>query len=190
MLLQTLVNHPQVIGPVLKGTPTWVWGLLAGLAVLGYTQARDRTASLLRIAIMPVVMTTLSIWGMVSAFGNSPMFGWVTLTWMFAGAVMLALIGVQDAPKGTTYDPLSRTFFMHGSLVPMALILGIFLTKYIVGVDTAMNPGLARDSQYMLVVGGLYGLFSGVFAGRALRLIKLAFGLGSKGSLDAGASPA
>ena len=190
MLLQTLINHPQVIGLVLKGTPTWVWGMLAGLMYLGYTQARDRTASLARIAVMPVVMTALSIWGMVAAFGHSPLFGWVMLTWMFTGAVMLALIGVRDAPKGTTYDPLSRTFFMRGSLVPMALILGIFLTKYIVAVDTAMDPGLARDGQYTLVVAGLYGLFSGIFSGRALRLMKLAFGLDSKGSLDAGSSPA
>ncbi|WP_228488303.1 DUF6622 family protein [Caenimonas koreensis] len=181
LLIQLIAQHPEAIGQVLKNTPAWVGGLLAGLTVLGASQARDRTASVARIAVMPVVMTGLSIWGMVSAFGNSPMFGWVMITWMFAAAVMLALVAPQRVPQGTTYDPLSRTFFMRGSWIPMVLILGIFLTKYIVGVDTAMNPGLARDAQYTLVVGGLYGLFSGLFAGRAARLLKLAFGLGHKG---------
>ena len=40
MLLQMLVNHPQMIGPVLKATPMWVWGLLTALTYLGLSQAR------------------------------------------------------------------------------------------------------------------------------------------------------
>lgn len=190
MLLQLIVNHPQAIGTILKSTPTWVWGMLAALTALGLSQARDRTASLARIALMPVAMTGLSIWGMVSAFGNSPMFGWVMLTWMFAGAVMFALLAPQAVPAGTTYDPASRTFFMRGSWIPMLLILGVFLTKYIVGVDTAMDPSLARDAQYTLIVGGMYGMFSGVFVGRAARLLKLVFGGSSTVAMGAGSSPA
>jgi hypothetical protein len=38
-----------------------------------------------------------------------------------------------------------------------------------------MQPALARDSQYTLVTGALYGLFSGIFIGRAARLWRLAF---------------
>ena len=33
---------------------------------------------------------------------------------------------------------------------------------------------MAHDGQFTLVVGALYGLFSGVFAGRAARLGRLA----------------
>jgi hypothetical protein len=62
---------------------------------------------------------------------------------------------------------------MPGSWVPMLLIVGIFLIKYIVGVDLAMQPTLALDSRYVLIVGALYGLFSGIFAGRAARLWRL-----------------
>jgi hypothetical protein len=57
----------------------------------------------------------------------------------------------------------------------MLLILGIFLTKYGVGITLAMQPGMARDGLFTLAVGGLYGLFSGIFAGRAARLWRLAF---------------
>jgi hypothetical protein len=175
MLLQLLVNHPQALGAIVKNTPTWVWGLLAGLTALGLSQVRDRTASLARITIMPVVMTALAIWGIVSAFSASPMFGYVMLAWMFAAAVMLALITPMSPPKGACYDAASRTFALPGSWVPMLLILGIFLTKYFVGVELAMQPSLARDGQYTLVVGALYGAFSGIFTGRALRLWRLAY---------------
>ena len=139
---------------------------------------------------MPLAMSALSLWGTASAFGGSPLLAWVLLAWAACAALMASLIGSRPAPSGTRYDAAQRCFHVPGSLVPLALILGIFLTKYIVGVDLAMQPSLALDGPYTLVVGALYGLFSGVFAGRALRLVKLAFGLGSQGSMDAGSSPA
>jgi len=162
------------VAQILANTPLWVWGLLVALLALGYSQARDRSASLVRITVMPVAMTTLSIWGTVSAFGSSPMFGYTMLAWMFAAALFFSVVTPTAAPRGTSYDPATRTFAMPGSWVPMLLILGIFMTKYVVGVGLAMDPGLARNGQYTLVVGTLYGLFSGVFAGRAARLWVLA----------------
>jgi hypothetical protein len=75
---------------------------------------------------------------------------------------------------GTRYDATDRTFFLPGSWVPLATILGIFLTRYIVNVDLAMNPPLAADSQYALAVAALYGVFTAVFLGRAARLWRLA----------------
>ena len=39
MLIQMLVHQPQMLGPVLMHTPTWVWGLLATLTALGLSQA-------------------------------------------------------------------------------------------------------------------------------------------------------
>ncbi|RYF35704.1 MAG: hypothetical protein EOO25_22150, partial [Comamonadaceae bacterium] len=35
MLLQLITQQPQVVGTILKNTPVWVWGLLAGLSWLG-----------------------------------------------------------------------------------------------------------------------------------------------------------
>lgn len=58
--------------------------------------------------------------------------------------------------------------------MPLALILGIFLTKYLVGVELALQPALARDSDFALQIAALYGVFNGLFAAlRALRLWKL-----------------
>lgn len=164
----------RMIVQILAHTPLWVWVLLAALIVLGLSQARARTAGLARVTVMPVAMTGLSIWGTASAFGGSPMFGYVMLAWMFGAAVMLAVITPTDVPAGTAYDAESRTFALPGSWAPMLLILGLFLTKYGVGVMMAMQPGMARDGLFAMAVGGLYGLFSGTFAGRAARLVLMA----------------
>jgi hypothetical protein len=181
MLISLLMHQPQMLGTILRHTPAWVGALLAGLVWLGLSQARDRETSLARIAITPVAMMALSIWGMVSAFGSSPMFGYAMLMWMFAGAVTFASIGMTRAPRGTQYHPATRTFFLPGSWVPLLLIAGIFITRYVVNVDVAMQPGLARDGQYTLIVGAVYGLCSGIFIGRAARLWRLAAERGRAG---------
>lgn len=172
MLLQLIAHQPQVVGTILKNTPVWVWGLLCALAWLGLSQVRDRTASLTRVTVMPVAMTAFSVWGTFSAFGGSPQFGAVLASWFGAAVVVAALAASTRAPA--TYDAAQGRFFLQGSWVPLALILGIFLTKYVVGVELAMEPQMARDSQFTLVVGTLYGVFNGLFAGRALRLWRLA----------------
>jgi hypothetical protein len=57
MLYDILLHHPEALGAMVRGTPLWVWGLLAGLVALGASQLRDRTASLLRVSLVPVGMT-------------------------------------------------------------------------------------------------------------------------------------
>lgn len=172
MLLQLIINQPQALGTVFKRTPVWVWGLLATLLVLGLSQVRDRTASLVRVSIMPLAMTAFSLWGTASAFGHSPQLGAVLGIWLGTAAAVLAL--VAPGSSGARYDAASRSYALPGSWAPLVLILGIFLTKYVVGVELAMQPQLARDSQFALTVAALYGVFNGLFAGRAVRLWRLA----------------
>lgn len=179
MLIQLVVNHPQAVGTILKSTPTWVWGLLAGLMALGFSQVRDRSASLARVTLMPVAMTAFSLWGTASAFGSSPQFATVLLVWLVCASLLATLIGRTSAPA--TYDRASRTYAMQGSWMPLLTIAGIFMTKYLVGVELAMQPQLAHDGQFTLVAGALYGVFNGIFAGRAVRLWRLAF----RGGVDA-----
>ena len=174
MLMQLIINHPEALGQIVKNTPLWVGGLLTALTYLGLSQAKDRTAGLARVTFMPIAMTTLSLWGTISAFGQSPMFGYVMLAWVLAWAAMVAIAAPMAPARGTAYDATTRTYTMPGSWIPMALILGIFLTKYWVGVELTMAPQLARDGQYTLIVGALYGMFSGIFTGRAARLWRLA----------------
>ncbi len=182
MLIQLLIDRPQMIGPILTQTPTWVWVLLAGLLWLGIGMLKGRTIRTSRAAIMPVVMTGLSLWGTISAFSQSALLGYVLLAWAVAAVVLAAAVGRMPAPAGTGYDAQARTFTVPGSWVPLALILGLFLVKYVVGVETSMQPALAHDGGYSLTYGAIYGVFSGIFTGRAIRLGRLARRVGGHGS--------
>lgn len=163
------MNFP--IAQIFANTPVWVWGLLVALIALGYSQTRDRSASLVRITIMPVAMTAFSLWGTVSAFGPSVA---VLGIWSVAAATLLLAVTLLFGPAQGTYDAQTRLFKLPGSWVPMLLITGIFLTKYAAGASMAMNPALKYDLAFALVLATVYGAFSGIFAGRAARLLRLA----------------
>lgn len=171
MLIDIALHQPQLLGSIVRHTPAWVWGLLAGLLVLGASQLRDRTASLLRVSVMPFAMTAFAAWGNASAFGRSPSAGLVFTAWFLAAAAV-ALV-VARTPVEARYDPARREYFLPGSAVPLLLIAAVFMVKWAVGVELAMQPGLAGDRGFALGVAALYGVFNGVFIGRALRLWKL-----------------
>jgi uncharacterized membrane protein len=173
MLLQLVTHHPGAIAGILKNTPLYVWGILAGLLVLGATQVRDRSASLLRVSAMPLAMTAFSAWGLASAFGGSPLWAPVLALWLGTAAAVLAATAWGRA--NATYDAAARRYALPGSWAPLALIVGIFLTKYAVGVELALQPGQIAQPGFALPVAALYGVFSGLFVGRAARLWRLAW---------------
>ncbi|WP_430407498.1 DUF6622 family protein [Hydrogenophaga sp.] len=138
MLLSLVSHHPEAVVPILRGTPLWVWGLLVGLVALGVSQLRDRTASLARVSLLPLIMTTLSVSGTFSALGSTPHRAIAILAWLAAAA--LAFVLLSRGQSTAQYDPARGVYRLPGSVVPLLLILGIFLVKYVVGVDLAMEP--------------------------------------------------
>ncbi len=172
MLFQILTQQPQAIGAIVRGTPVWVWGLLAALLALGFSQVRDRTASLVRVSVMPVAMTAFSLMGIVTAFSRAP--GLATVLALWLGVAAAVAMVVAKGRSGASYDAAKRVYALPGSWVPLLLIAGIFLTKYAVGIELAMQPNVVLDAGFTLPVAAVYGVFAGLFIGRAARLWRLA----------------
>jgi hypothetical protein len=173
MLIQIATHQPQMLSAIVKHTPIWVWGLLAALLWLGIRQMFPRSVGTRQVLLLPLGMAVFSAYGLASAFGGS---AGVVTTWLLtAVAVAVAsLLWRPLAPTSIRYDAAQGRLHLPGSAMPLALILGIFLTKYIVGVELALQPALAHDTGVALQVAVLYGVFNGVFAARAARLWRLA----------------
>lgn len=174
MLLTTLLSqHPEAALDIVRGTPAWVAALLAALIALGLSSTRARSAAPARLALLPVAMLGLALWGVQSAFAASGRLTEVLLLWAACFAAMLALGRRGAAPAGTRWIAAERRFHLPGSWAPMALIVGVFLIKYTVGVQLALEPALARDAAFAFAITGLYGLLSGWIAARTLRVLRL-----------------
>ncbi len=155
---------------ILTHTPTWVFVLFFVLVALGISQMRRRTLPLRRVIIMPIVFLVWSFFGVTSAFGWEalPLLAWAT------GYVLTAWLLMQSKPElGSTFDAATGRFNVAGSTVPLALMMGIFFLKYFVGVSMGMRFDFTTSEFFPIVIGALYGAFSGTFAGSAARLIRL-----------------
>jgi len=156
---------------ILQHTPTWVFGLFLGLLALGGRQLFPTQAGLRRMTIMPVAMAGLSAYGLVSAFGGAPA---AVAAWALAAAATLALVMRLPLPRGVRFNREESRFSLPGTAVPLMLMMGIFFTKYTVGVLMVMHPQMAHQAGFALSMSALYGVFAGLFLGRSLRLWKLA----------------
>ncbi len=154
---------------VLQHTPVWVWPLLAALLSLGVWQVFPRTITLRRATLLPTSMLALSLWGVLSAFGT----GQAIAAWALGGLAATSLSSRAGGPRGVRWSSAEQTFRMPGSWVPLMLILGIFCTKFGVGMSLAQHSDLRSADGFSLGASLAYGVFSGLFAGRALALWRL-----------------
>jgi hypothetical protein len=156
---------------ILTHTPRWVYALFLVLLVLGISQLAGRRAGLRRVSLLPLAMLGLSLYGVVSSFPALP---WALLPWAAGVGLAVSAVLTRPLPAGTSYDPMTRRFALPGSALPLALMMGIFLTKYVVGVSLAFSPALSQSASYATTVSALTGAVSGIFLGRAARLWRLA----------------
>jgi hypothetical protein len=162
-----------MLAQIFANTPRWVWILLIALLYLGLSQTRNRRVSLRKMTVMPLGMVGFSLFGIYSdsAFGSGSL---TLLTWLAVAAMTFGWIFSAPLSAGVHYDAQSQKFSLPGSWVPMALILGIFLIKYVVGAIAASQPALLHELGFSLSFSALYGAFSGAFLARAARLWRLA----------------
>jgi len=169
---QQVWGYVSDLQPIVRNTPSSAWLLLAALVAAGLAQARERTASLLRIAVLPAAMTLFSLSATVSIFSRSPVLPEALWLWLLGAAAVTALLAPHQA--NARFDAASRSYALPGSWLPLALMLAIFLSRYTVAVRLAMHPQLVMDTGFVLVVATVHGVFSGIFLGRAAQLWRLA----------------
>ncbi len=158
-MLQQIVLH----------TPWFVWGILLLCIVMGVKQLRDQRQSRLRLMAVPAIWTAFGLWGVASAFGlqASMLAAWA----LGLGLVVMALRQVPW-PRGVSFNEDSGQFHVPGSWGPMAMIMTIFMAKYLVGVSLALVPQLAHETVFGLGVSALYGALSGLFIARAINVLR------------------
>lgn len=152
---------------VVINTPPWVWALLAFLLFLGIRALRPSTAPLWRIAILPAVFCVWGVSGLFSLHKPTPerIVPWLAAMVIGAG-IGMAIARLQpvraDRTRGLVRVP--------GGPLTLALILGIFATKYVFGVLHGMSPALFAEPRYWLTEIAVSGTLTGMFVGRFVGL--------------------
>jgi hypothetical protein len=161
---------------IIAHTPIWVWVLLVVLIAVGSSQLAQRRITPLRASLVPLLLSALSLAGLFTSLAQPEL----TLpAWFACAAVVAAAVLSRAAPAGTAWDAVEGRFVVPGSAVPLVAMMGLFMTKYAVGVSFALTPSLHRDIAFTIGVAVIYGSFAGLFLGRAARLWRLRGGAAS-----------
>ncbi|PLK50493.1 DUF6622 family protein [Uliginosibacterium sp. TH139] len=156
---------------ILKHTPLWVYLLFALLLAAGLAQSKDRRLGRVRVSTLPLVMAGLSFFGLVADFGLA----WAALVCWTISAAASSVVGLRFAsPGAVTWSEQTREFSVPGSWLPLVLMMAIFVMKFAVAVVVVRQLPLATESTFVVCVSLGYGLFSGLFLTRTLRVLKAA----------------
>jgi hypothetical protein len=155
---------------IIVHTPIWVWVLLVVLIAVGSSQLAQRRITPLRATGVPLLLSALSLAGVVASLAQPEL---ALPAWIACTAVVAAAMLSRATPAGTAWDAAQGRFVVPGSALPLVAMMGLFLTKYAVGVSFALTPSLHRDIAFTVGVAAIYGGFSGLFLGRAARLWRL-----------------
>ncbi len=154
---------------ILERTPPWVFALFAVLVAFGLLQTRTRQVPLARVTVLPLVLIGLSLSGIVGTFGAQPL---ALAAWFAAVLGAVFLNRFVRWPRRVAYDGATARFLVEGSWLPFAVMMLIFFTRYAVAVSLARHPELAGDPWLPVAVSFAYGLMSGAFLARALRILQ------------------
>ncbi len=154
-MLQSILSH----------TPVYVWAILGFLVYRGIKASADRDVPFRSVFIIPVVMLGLSMQGISNSFGLLGLAPWL---WLCGAAVGAALTRQLADPRAVAAHPQQGSITIRGSCLPLAMMMAIFCTKYVVAVTLVMHHEYSAQFGFMAAVCGAYGLFSGVFIGKLL----------------------
>jgi hypothetical protein len=158
---------------ILEHTPVWVWAIFCAVIALGMAQTRTRDVSRARAILLPAVMVILSLSGALSSFTQVAL---ALAAWMAGFSLTLSFAGQAIAVRGASWFPATRHFQVPGSWLPVTMIVGLFVTKYVAGVCLGMNPSLAANTTLTALLSLTYGTFAGLFWARARSLLQLTRG--------------
>lgn len=158
------------ITQILMYTPQWVFGLLAGLIVLGLMQVPTRQVPIQAVFIMPVAMTMMSLIGTLMDLGFTAI---TILCWVLGAALVTLLLLKLINNSSAAYDHTTRKLRLQGSWIPLLIILAIFCTRYALGMSLGMNLAIVHEFYFAPLMSFILGTLSGYFIAQGIKYLQV-----------------
>lgn len=145
---------------IIRGTPTWVWGIFVYLFIVGIKATKPTTIPLFLLLLFPLVLI---------GFRYKIFFSDLSIYFsvFLAGGIGLGFLIAQKQPIKIL--KAKKSIELPGNYHTLTLLLLFFIAKYIFGYLEATQKEIAL--QYGLLDVSFSGLFYGYFLGRCLSYI-------------------
>jgi hypothetical protein len=153
---------------IVSHTPPQVWGVLALLVAIGLNQARTRDVAPTRVIAVPAALGVYSLWSASSAFAGADS-AMLLAAWLGGLALGAASNRALDLPRRCSANA-DGSFRIEGSFAPLALMLCVFLTRYVNGIATALHPALVGSPGWVIVATLVFAFPAGLFVARSRKV--------------------
>jgi hypothetical protein len=149
---------------IMRGTPVWVWVVLAELLYVGIKATRSRVVYLPTLFIIPVLLLGLKY----KTFFSREIV-------IFMGVVMVSALVSFVAHRNARVEVLKNSYAVRlsGSYSTLVVLLSFFAVKYYFGYMHSTMPEVA--AQYDTIETIISGIFSGYFWGRSFSYVSKYF---------------
>lgn len=153
---------------IFLGAPMWVYLVFVYLIIRGVIALRDRTLEFNKVAIIPILFTSWSIYSLVKRHG----FSFSLLGLWSIPFIAGILIGWHVFSRGIQVNNKDMLVHIPGSFYPLILYMAFFIVKYAIGAASSIMPELSSN----FIIWGtdllVSGLISGIFGGRFLNILQ------------------
>lgn len=156
---------------MLSKTPSWVWVVLALLVVHGVRAFKDRTSTISKVAVPPVLFTLFSLYSAHEAFKlDATVVGIWVVAWV---AGIAAAMSVFKGSPISVADRDRKLLMLPGSHRVLILTLIIFASRYALAYLMVFDPQLLTATvPEMLLLGTIAGC-SGFFVGKLISCLQV-----------------
>ncbi|MEP5730152.1 MAG: hypothetical protein ABJL67_12370 [Sulfitobacter sp.] len=144
-------------------TPIWVWPLFLLLLLVGLRASARRSVHVIPIYLLPL----LGLLGVQSLSAMNVAAGiWVlfVLAYSIGGGLGYLMQGRWILSRA------QRHVELVGETLTLTAMMVLFVANFAAGLTQATLPDVYQSVVFAVVFSGLVGVFSGSFAGRALRV--------------------
>lgn len=153
---------------ILTHTPLYVWVILVLLVMRGLGASKDRETAFGMLIILPVLLPVVMLAELALKFGP----GSVALPAWAAGAMAAGVLTWKVSGARITPGTQPGKVRVPGSWLLMAVLLTVFLTKYVATVALLIKPELRDLSLFLAPVCLLYGVCNGILLARLVRDVR------------------
>ncbi len=156
----------EIFVGIWQNAPIWVWPLFFVLLAIGVLAMKTRSSSIVPYFFYPLFGLTA-----VKALMG---LGHIPTSWIvFASFYMVGLTVAFRWQDGLILEKKGRMMRLQGDKMTILILMLIFFSNFVNGVFEAVAPHVLSTLLYTVIFGGLIGLCSGSFTGRALRVVTL-----------------
>lgn len=152
---------------ILTHTPLYVWFILALLVMRGVSASKDRETAFGRLIILPILLPLLMLAELVVKYGpgSAALPAWAT------GAALAALATWKLSSARLGRGQAGKVL-VPGSWLTLAVLMGVFLSKYVATVALIIKPELRTTASFLAPVCLVYGICNGILMARLARDVR------------------